>query len=635
MGDAELLRDYATAGSETAFAELTARHMDLVYSVALRMVGNDAASARDVAQVVFSDLARKATKLPPGVVVGGWLYRHTCFTASKMVRSEKRRQARERQAVEMQALDEDESAWEQLAPVLEEAMGHLEEKSRDAIVLRFFERQPLREVGQALGVTEDTARKRVDHAVDVLRTYLFRRGVTLSTVTLAALLSAKAMSAAPAGLASGVAITAVVSAAAAHTTTTVGLTKALTMTTLQKLAITTVAAAAIGTTIYEARRASRAEQKLQTLQTQAQPASPVQVTNLLKINLPSPATPVKSFDWQQVESPDYRQYIANLRAIGCPEKTIRDIIYADVNDLYRQRFKAALSLTNRYEYWKPKSLAQLQSQIMSQPQELAREKRELLKELLGENPSDRPDSSILEARASAMRELMLDFLTPEKQMAAMEVQQKYGVRMAALDRLDVNGMKTLLAEQDAELLTVLSPEEKFEWDLRSSRTASFMKAKMGEFEPTEQEFREMLRLQKQYDDQYGPPGYAVVRGDRGDAARQAAEAELQRQLKNLLGPDRYKQYQYESRWEFDYLRSIATEHKVPKATAFQVYDIEEAAMTQARSLSPSLPANQRKALLAAIAAEAGDAVVRLLGPVAGPRYVREIRQHGYLRALQQ
>ena len=175
--------------------------------------GHDAALAKDVAQVVFSDLALKAGKLPSGVVLGGWLYRHTCFAASKMVRSEKRRQARERRAVEMQELNEDESVWEQLAPVLEEAMNHLEQKSRDAIVLRFFERQPFRQVGQALGVTEDTARKRVDHAVDVLRSQLCRRGVTLSTVTLATLLTAKAVSAAPAGLALGVASTAVVSAA--------------------------------------------------------------------------------------------------------------------------------------------------------------------------------------------------------------------------------------------------------------------------------------------------------------------------------------------------------------------------------------------------------------------------------------
>ncbi len=633
MGDAELLRDYATAGSEAAFAELTARHMDLVYSVALRMVGRDAALARDVAQVVFSDLARKAAALAPRVVVGGWLYRHTCFTASKMVRSEKRRQARERQAVEMQELNGEESAWEQLAPALEEAMNHLEDKSRDAIVLRFFERQPLREVGQALGVTEDTARKRVDNAVNALRKHLLHRGVTLSTVTLTALLSAKAVSAAPAGLALGVATTAVVSAAAAPATTTIGLTKALTMTTLQKLAITTVVAAAIGTTVYETRRASKAEQRLQSLQAPAQPVSLVAITNLQQSSAFSPAAPAKTFDWQQVESADYRQYIANLRAIGCPEKTIRDIIYADVNDLYQQRLKAALSSTNRYEYWKPKSLAQLQGEMVSQPQELAREKRELLKTLLGENSSDRPDSSTLQAQASTMMERMWDFLTPEKQMAAMEVQQKYGARMAALDRLDVNGMKKLLAEQDAELLTVLSPEEKFEWDLRSSRTASFMKAKMGDFEPTEQEFREMCRLQKQYDDQYGPPGYATVRGDSGDPARQTAAAELQRQLKNLLGPDRYKEYQYEGRWEFDFLRSIATENNVPKEAAFKVYDIEEATMTQARNLSRSLPADQRKAALAAIAAEAGNAVEKLLGPVAGPEYVKEIQQHGYLSTL--
>src|SRR5215831_12924615 len=99
--DAQLLRGYSTARSEEAFGELVSRHIDLVFSAAMRIVGGDTHLAQDVTQMVFTDLARKADALPSGVVLPGWLYRHTCFTASKAVRSERRRHTREQIATEM------------------------------------------------------------------------------------------------------------------------------------------------------------------------------------------------------------------------------------------------------------------------------------------------------------------------------------------------------------------------------------------------------------------------------------------------------------------------------------------------------------------------------------------------------
>jgi RNA polymerase sigma factor (sigma-70 family) len=146
------LREYVENGSEQAFGQLVAGHVDLVYSAALRVVNGDAHLAGDVAQVVFADLARTAGSLPANVVLSGWLYRHTCFMAANAVRAERRRQVREREAATMQALNEDkDAAWRQLAPALEEAMTCLGTTDRNAIVLRFFERRPLRAVGQALG----------------------------------------------------------------------------------------------------------------------------------------------------------------------------------------------------------------------------------------------------------------------------------------------------------------------------------------------------------------------------------------------------------------------------------------------------------------------------------------------------
>src|SRR4051794_4778168 len=217
MNDLQLLRRYADEGSDEAFRELVAQHLQLVYSTALRIVAGDTHLAQDVTQTVFTDVARKAATLARGVVLGGWLYRHTCFTASKAVRTERRHKHREKEAAAMSALNDNpgpDIAWQQIAPLLDDAMNRLGARDRDAIVLRYFERRDLRTLGLALGTSEDAAQKRVARAVEKLRALLVRRGAALSTTALAAGLAGVAAQAAPAGLAASISTTALAGAAA-------------------------------------------------------------------------------------------------------------------------------------------------------------------------------------------------------------------------------------------------------------------------------------------------------------------------------------------------------------------------------------------------------------------------------------
>lgn len=206
----ELLRAYAQDHSESAFQELVNRYVDLVYSAAIRRVSGDRQLAEDVTQEVFTDLARKAAALPPNVTLGGWLLRHTGYVASTAIRGDQRRRDRERQAVEMNALNEpSEAGWRQFAPILDDAMDELDAADRDALVLRYFERCELRAVGAALGVSDDTAQKRVSRALDKLRENLVRRGVATTGAALSLLITANAVQAAPIGLAatiSGIAL---------------------------------------------------------------------------------------------------------------------------------------------------------------------------------------------------------------------------------------------------------------------------------------------------------------------------------------------------------------------------------------------------------------------------------------------
>lgn len=203
----ELLREFARTNSEAAFDELVRRHLDLVYSAALRQSRGDAALAADVAQTVFTDLVKQVRRPRGGGAsvltarsLSGWLYQHACFVTSNALRTEVRRRAREETAMQIQNPGSDPD-WSSIALELDEALNQLADPDRDALVMRYFEKASFARVGAALGATEDAARMRVDRALDKLRDQLVRRGVTSTAGALATSLSILAVTPAPAGLA--------------------------------------------------------------------------------------------------------------------------------------------------------------------------------------------------------------------------------------------------------------------------------------------------------------------------------------------------------------------------------------------------------------------------------------------------
>jgi RNA polymerase sigma factor (sigma-70 family) len=163
--DSELLAQYARNQSEEAFVALVSRHVNMVYSVALRHVSN-LHEAEDITQVVFLLLARKAGSLSPKTVLSGWLYRTAQLTAANYCRMEKRRQRREQEAY-MQSLahESEPEVWTKIAPALDVAMARLGDKERNAVILRFFEGKSLKEIGSALGASEDAAQKNVERGL--------------------------------------------------------------------------------------------------------------------------------------------------------------------------------------------------------------------------------------------------------------------------------------------------------------------------------------------------------------------------------------------------------------------------------------------------------------------------------------
>lgn len=268
----QLLADYAQKRSEPAFRELVARYLDLVYSSALRLVDGDAHRAKDVAQIVFANLAKKAGELSPDIMLGGWLHRHTCFVAANTMRGERRRVAREKEAAEMNSLQENAGAdFTRLAPLLDETINQLGDPDRTAILLRFFEQKDFRTVGQSLDTSEDAARMRVNRALEKLRDLLAQRGIRTTAGALGIVITANSVQAAPAGLAVTISATALAGTAVTASTTIATASKTIAMTMLQKTLVITTIAVLSGAGVYEAHQAAQLHDQVQTLKQQQAP----------------------------------------------------------------------------------------------------------------------------------------------------------------------------------------------------------------------------------------------------------------------------------------------------------------------------------------------------------------------------
>ena len=315
-----LLREYAQSGSQDAFATLVSRHINLVYSVAMRRLA-DSHLAEDVTQAVFTILASKAKSLGEKTVLSGWLCRTATNVSADALKIQRRRQLREQEAYMQSTLNESgPDTWAQIEPLLETALAQLDEKDHDALVLRFYENKHMAQVGLALGTSEDAAKMRVGRALEKLRRIFGRQGVTLTATAIAGAISASAVKAAPAGLAIKIAAAAILASTALPGAGAMVASKTLFATTLQKGLLVSTAALVACLLAYDAAKqptqgVARTVQATQSPPAQAELATSQSATSFVGQSSINKNIDISNLTMEPVPNPGTVPEVPNVAAV--------------------------------------------------------------------------------------------------------------------------------------------------------------------------------------------------------------------------------------------------------------------------------------------------------------------------------
>ena len=347
--------------------------------------------------------------------------------------------------------------------------------------------------------------------------------------------------------------------------------------------------------------------------------NPQKVKPALRLSKPSGR---EKFDWQALASPDLRQYVANLRAVECPEETIRDIIQAEVNRQYGPREAALKVRAEDRQPWESVASYDKRSKE-SKFRQLLVEKRDLLKDLVGVDvPIETPPT--LAGRNIEKFEAAYKDLPESKRGQVRAIQEKSGASRtisnvapwAFWNPKIGTSTEQIKGERRQELAQVLSAQELEDYEQRTSATASALRSRLSGFNPTDEEFRQIFRLTQPLDEEY-----SLITGTRDPedkvaaAKRKEAEQQLQEQVRGVLGDERFVEMERSKDPIYQNMVRAAQDAGVPKESMVQAYEAQKLMRDEVTRVAkdPNLSPEQRQQALFAMQAEGEKALQSILG----------------------
>jgi hypothetical protein len=298
----------------------------------------------------------------------------------------------------------------------------------------------------------------------------------------------------------------------------------------------------------------------------------------------------------------------------------------DLDKYYDQRKADILSKSPaRKEFWKsgnPSSIGKPGASASSQMAQLDREKNEVLGDLFGSQGMaaiNRP-SPLARARSQAKSGYAMDFIPEETKAELNTLEREFGSELlkkmaqGASDAQDMAEIRQLRQNRDDRIGTMLTPEQKMEYDLRKSPTAANMRLQMDGFDPSEDEFRDIFAARKSFDEEHGVvPGSSISAGDM--EGRQFAEQEMNNQIRDSLGDDRYQDYLRQTDYDYKSIHKITERQGLGENISAQVYQMKIEAEQFAREIrmDNGLPIGDRQMQLRQVQNAATTRIESLIG----------------------
>ncbi len=324
----------------------------------------------------------------------------------------------------------------------------------------------------------------------------------------------------------------------------------------------------------------------------------------------------QGFAWAEVESTDFPTYIANLRRIGCPEKTIRDIIVADVNDLFAERMAREITLPEQ-KWWLPEPDMDVLEAGMDQIRALEQEKAVLLTQLLGVGW----DAQRTVAGGNAIRfdGAVLSKLPPDTKAAVERIEANARRARAESEErarqaggaADPAELARLRLETRRQLAAILSPEQLEEYLLRYSQTAEQMRDELRGYGAEADEFRRIFRARDTFEQQ-------IAALNPSDANTPARRAELERArdeaIRQAIGSERFGFYQLSQSPLFRAAQEQAEQNGAPPDKVLPIFRVNQAVQEEIARIraDSSISEDQRRVALAMVQQQQQNSIDRIV-----------------------